>query len=160
MWGVLNEIRLVCYIRLFKDQNLETIFRRFPFRMFKYMNHMPVSEIEIKKRHLKTKLLISVQTYLMKHMMMIIGDQETTESQHIMMMVMIRNIFNILVFGQFENFPEQNGGSELKKCFVCSLYFHTEGISIKRCAQCKVVMYCSRMCQKVHWTSGHRKECV
>jgi hypothetical protein len=37
--------------------------------------------------------------------------------------------------------------------FLCNLQ------TIK-CARCKVVWYCSKVCQAAHWKGGHSKECV
>ncbi|XP_019646157.1 PREDICTED: kinase D-interacting substrate of 220 kDa-like [Branchiostoma belcheri] len=31
--------------------------------------------------------------------------------------------------------------------------------TLKLCAQCKLTRYCSRDCQKQHWTVGHKKSC-
>ncbi|XP_019646565.1 PREDICTED: ankyrin repeat and EF-hand domain-containing protein 1-like [Branchiostoma belcheri] len=31
--------------------------------------------------------------------------------------------------------------------------------NLKLCAQCKLTRYCSRDCQKQHWTVGHKKSC-
>lgn len=33
------------------------------------------------------------------------------------------------------------------------------GINFKKCSRCKVRFYCSKKCQKNHWTKGHREEC-
>jgi len=33
-------------------------------------------------------------------------------------------------------------------------------IKVFRCASCKVVHYCSKECQRIHWKAGHKIDCV
>jgi len=30
----------------------------------------------------------------------------------------------------------------------------------KRCPLCRIIRYCSRACQVMHWQSGHKRNCV
>ena len=32
--------------------------------------------------------------------------------------------------------------------------------AMKRCAQCKCAVYCSRSCQRTHWKTSHKRDCV
>ena len=36
----------------------------------------------------------------------------------------------------------------------------TGGEEFKKCASCRVPLYCSKACQKAHWKAGHKRECV
>ena len=34
-----------------------------------------------------------------------------------------------------------------------------EGAKFKMCSRCKMVRYCSTICQKKAWAGGHKQEC-
>jgi len=42
-------------------------------------------------------------------------------------------------------------------CAVCA--FCGRETAPKQCAQCHRIVYCSRICQKKHWSAGHKTEC-
>ena len=43
---------------------------------------------------------------------------------------------------------------------ICIKYYHVKR-SMRRCAGCQVMQYCSKRCQKIHWNrKGHRIECA
>ena len=46
----------------------------------------------------------------------------------------------------------------VKKCSYCSNAW--EVATLKKCKNCRKVMYCSRMCQKRDWVSNHRFDCM
>ena len=46
-------------------------------------------------------------------------------------------------------------GSTGGRCVVCNKF----SIKPKKCSRCKVVFYCNRKCQILHWKGGHRKDC-
>lgn len=41
----------------------------------------------------------------------------------------------------------------------CAKRFNVEATN-KKCGRCKQAMYCSEACQKAHWNSGHKAECI
>lgn len=48
------------------------------------------------------------------------------------------------------------------KCDNCGITREdaaTNGDGLKNCTKCKLVFYCSKECQKLHWRSGHRQAC-
>jgi len=48
------------------------------------------------------------------------------------------------------------------KCPNCTLYRWPQPddkSSLKQCSKCKVVIYCSKECQKEHWEKVHKKQC-
>jgi hypothetical protein len=53
---------------------------------------------------------------------------------------------------------EQNEaeGNMCANCFLSE--DDMEGVTLKRCANCKTTKYCSRACQKAHWKE-HRDQC-
>ena len=47
-----------------------------------------------------------------------------------------------------------------KQCDNCNISFSSERTRNKMCGRCKAVWYCSKACQREHWTAGgHKKEC-
>ncbi|GER34397.1 ubiquitin carboxyl-terminal hydrolase family protein [Striga asiatica] len=55
-----------------------------------------------------------------------------------------------------EDMAVAGGGAaeRFNACAVCGLP------STKVCSRCKMIRYCSEACQKSHWNSGHRENCV
>ena len=45
------------------------------------------------------------------------------------------------------------------RCCRCSKIQIDHGLSFKLCKKCKMVVYCSRRCQKSDWKRGHRHKC-
>lgn len=44
-------------------------------------------------------------------------------------------------------------------CSRCSQSHASLGVSLKRCASCRSVAYCSGDCQRAHWTTEHKRVC-
>ena len=42
-------------------------------------------------------------------------------------------------------------------CFVCRKMLSTKGQH--HCSKCRLVSYCSPICQKIHWKGGHKYTC-
>lgn len=53
---------------------------------------------------------------------------------------------------------KNNGIDNIIKQNICSGCL-TYGEGFKKCANCKLICYCSKNCQKKHWKAGHKKEC-
>lgn len=52
-------------------------------------------------------------------------------------------------------------GEDVSSCCICggTVYAETGG-KPKKCTQCRQYAYCSKRCQRLHWTKGqHKKEC-
>ena len=51
--------------------------------------------------------------------------------------------------------------ADLEECASCAITETYVQTKLKRCSRCKVVSYCSKECQKLHWVKGgHREFCV
>ena len=48
----------------------------------------------------------------------------------------------------------------LGTCGGCGAAHGTAGVALSKCASCRSISYCSRICQRKHWNSGHRAECA
>jgi len=53
-----------------------------------------------------------------------------------------------------------------RECIVCGGSqpeseegMHAAILTFRRCARCKVAVYCSDSCQRLHWRNSHRSEC-
>lgn len=55
---------------------------------------------------------------------------------------------------EFRNFMIDNNAKEI--CYNC---FKQSTKGFQQCSGCKVVVYCSEICQKAHWKSEHKKQC-
>ena len=45
-------------------------------------------------------------------------------------------------------------------CYNCEVYdWKCDMKNLKKCMGCKMVVYCSRICQLEHWNKIHRKQC-
>jgi len=61
---------------------------------------------------------------------------------------------------QFERHHNRSRRESIgKSCAVCGVGATTDGGKLLRCARCNFVSYCSRKCQKKHW-SEHKSRCV
>lgn len=50
--------------------------------------------------------------------------------------------------------------AECEMCENCKVMkYVSESGRMKRCARCKVKLYCSKQCQKEHWKNGHKLHC-
>lgn len=58
-----------------------------------------------------------------------------------------------VIIGAINNHSAYSDDLEYSPCITCS-----EPKAIKKCSKCKVVQYCDRECQRVHWFM-HKKEC-
>ena len=47
---------------------------------------------------------------------------------------------------------------EIKTCEWCEIK-PEGGVRFSHCSRCKVVVYCSKSCQKQHWRNGHKDTC-
>jgi hypothetical protein len=47
----------------------------------------------------------------------------------------------------------------LKQCFTCKGLESQATSSLKACSKCHDALYCSKICQKLHWNQGHSKHC-
>lgn len=50
-------------------------------------------------------------------------------------------------------------GNKCDNCGITREDAATNGDGLKNCRKCKLVFYCSRECQKLHWRSGHKEAC-
>jgi Zn finger protein HypA/HybF involved in hydrogenase expression len=50
--------------------------------------------------------------------------------------------------------------TEVRMMCGCCSNLAREGVTVKLCAQCKAVGYCSRDCQVKHWKMGHKVDCA
>ena len=48
-------------------------------------------------------------------------------------------------------------GDKSRACFNSCRIIHSETLS--KCGGCKIAVYCSKLCQKEHWLSTHKKHC-
>lgn len=44
-------------------------------------------------------------------------------------------------------------------CAFCGAVAGQDAPKLKRCANCRLVLYCSPACQRKHWKAGHKAEC-
>jgi hypothetical protein len=48
-----------------------------------------------------------------------------------------------------------------EECASCAITEQSDGIQLKKCSVCKHVSYCSKECQRLHWTKGgHKTFCM
>ena len=51
--------------------------------------------------------------------------------------------------------------ADLEECASCAITENHVRTKLKRCSRCKMVSYCSKECQRLHWVKGgHREFCI